>query len=104
LASTSSGFAATLGRLDMTVGRDEVLDHVDVLAHGTDVPLNVDPNAATPTIYRVSPRPSNCWLKRARPDARSRTGTRRPMRSTRSMSPSHASAPQRLGRRAPDWC
>ncbi len=42
LASTSSGFAATLGRLDMTVGRDEVVDHVDVLAHGVDVPLNVD--------------------------------------------------------------
>lgn len=42
LATTSSGFAATLGRLDMTVGRDEVLDHVGVLTHGIDVPLNVD--------------------------------------------------------------
>jgi 2-methylisocitrate lyase-like PEP mutase family enzyme len=42
LASTSSGFAATLGRLDMTVGRDEVLDHVAALTGATDVPLNVD--------------------------------------------------------------
>lgn len=42
LASTSSGFAATLGRLDMTVNRDEVLDHVGPLAAATDLPLNVD--------------------------------------------------------------
>jgi 2-methylisocitrate lyase-like PEP mutase family enzyme len=42
LASTSSGFAATLGRLDMTVSRDELLDHVGHLAAATDLPLNVD--------------------------------------------------------------
>ncbi len=42
LASTSSGFAATLGRLDMTVDRDELLDHVRPLAAATDLPLNVD--------------------------------------------------------------
>ena len=42
LASTSSGLAATLGRLDMTVGRDEVLVHVGSLAAATDLPLNVD--------------------------------------------------------------
>ena len=42
LASTSSGFAATLGRLDMTVSRDELLTHVDALAAATDLPLNVD--------------------------------------------------------------
>lgn len=42
LASTSSGFAATLGRLDMTVSRDELLDHVRHLAAATDLPLNVD--------------------------------------------------------------
>ncbi|MEY2416547.1 MAG: hypothetical protein QOH53_1881, partial [Ilumatobacteraceae bacterium] len=42
LASTSSGFAATLGRLDMMVGREELLDHVDALAAATDLPLNVD--------------------------------------------------------------
>lgn len=42
LASTSAGFAATLGRLDMMVGRDELLAHVDALANATDLPLNVD--------------------------------------------------------------
>jgi 2-methylisocitrate lyase-like PEP mutase family enzyme len=42
LASTSAGFAATLGRLDMMVGREELLDHVDALAAATDLPLNVD--------------------------------------------------------------
>lgn len=42
LASTSSGFAATLGRLDMTVNRDELLDHIHPLAAATDLPLNVD--------------------------------------------------------------
>ncbi|MEP7112380.1 MAG: isocitrate lyase/phosphoenolpyruvate mutase family protein [Ilumatobacteraceae bacterium] len=42
LASTSSGFAATLGRLDMTVSRDELLDHVGSLTTATDLPLNVD--------------------------------------------------------------
>ncbi len=42
LASTSSGLAMTLGRLDMTVDRDEVLDHIRPLAAATDLPLNVD--------------------------------------------------------------
>jgi 2-methylisocitrate lyase-like PEP mutase family enzyme len=42
LASTSSGFAATLGRLDMTVGREELLAHVAPLAAATELPLNVD--------------------------------------------------------------
>jgi len=42
LASTSAGFAATLGRLDMMVTRDELLPHVEALAGATDLPLNVD--------------------------------------------------------------
>jgi 2-methylisocitrate lyase-like PEP mutase family enzyme len=42
LASTSAGFAATLGRLDMSVTRDELLAHVAPLAVATDLPLNVD--------------------------------------------------------------
>ncbi|HZX55850.1 MAG TPA: isocitrate lyase/phosphoenolpyruvate mutase family protein [Ilumatobacteraceae bacterium] len=42
LASTSSGFAATLGRLDMTVSREELLPHVEALARATELPLNVD--------------------------------------------------------------
>jgi 2-methylisocitrate lyase-like PEP mutase family enzyme len=42
LASTSAGFAATLGRLDMMTGRDELLAHIGPLAAATDLPLNVD--------------------------------------------------------------
>jgi 2-methylisocitrate lyase-like PEP mutase family enzyme len=42
LATTSSGFAATLGRLDYGVQRDELLEHVAALAAAVDVPLNVD--------------------------------------------------------------
>jgi 2-methylisocitrate lyase-like PEP mutase family enzyme len=42
LASTSAGFAATLGRLDMMVTREELIDHVGPLAAATDLPLNVD--------------------------------------------------------------
>jgi 2-methylisocitrate lyase-like PEP mutase family enzyme len=42
LATTSSGFAHALGRLDQTVTRDELLRHVEELAAATDVPLNVD--------------------------------------------------------------
>jgi 2-methylisocitrate lyase-like PEP mutase family enzyme len=42
LASTSAGFAATLGRLDMNVSRDELLAHIGPLATATDLPLNVD--------------------------------------------------------------
>ncbi len=42
LASTSAGFAATLGRLDMKVSRDELLVHIGPLAAATDLPLNVD--------------------------------------------------------------
>ena len=42
LASTSGGFAATLGRLDMQTTRDELLAHVGPLAAATDLPLNVD--------------------------------------------------------------
>jgi 2-methylisocitrate lyase-like PEP mutase family enzyme len=42
LATTSSGHAATMGRLDQHVTRDEVLTHAEVMAAATDVPLNVD--------------------------------------------------------------
>jgi 2-methylisocitrate lyase-like PEP mutase family enzyme len=42
LASTSAGFAATLGRLDMNVSLAELLAHVGQLASATELPLNVD--------------------------------------------------------------
>ncbi len=42
LATTSSGLAATLGRRDYGVARDELLEHVAAVAAAVDVPLNVD--------------------------------------------------------------
>jgi 2-methylisocitrate lyase-like PEP mutase family enzyme len=42
LATTSAGFAGTLGRLDMAITRDELVPHVAALAASVEVPLNVD--------------------------------------------------------------
>lgn len=42
LATTSAGFAWTLGRDDQTVTRDELVAHVARLAATTDLPLSVD--------------------------------------------------------------
>jgi 2-methylisocitrate lyase-like PEP mutase family enzyme len=42
LASTSSGFAFTLGRADGSVGLDEVVAHVRALDEATALPLSVD--------------------------------------------------------------
>jgi 2-methylisocitrate lyase-like PEP mutase family enzyme len=42
LATTSAGFAATLGRLDMNITRDELIAHVQQLTAATPLPMNVD--------------------------------------------------------------
>ena len=42
LATTSSGFAATLGRPDGGVSRDEAIAHGAVIAAGVDVPVSAD--------------------------------------------------------------
>jgi 2-methylisocitrate lyase-like PEP mutase family enzyme len=42
LATTSSGFAATLGRLDGSVTREEALAHARAMAHAVDVPVAAD--------------------------------------------------------------
>src|SRR4051812_22040360 len=42
LATTSSGFAFTLGRRDGRVTLDEVAAHVESLAQATDLPVSVD--------------------------------------------------------------
>ena len=42
LATTSSGFAMTLGRLDGQVSRDEAIGHARTLAAAVDVPLSAD--------------------------------------------------------------
>jgi len=42
LATTSSGFAMTLGRPDGAVSRDEALEHARVIAAGTELPVSAD--------------------------------------------------------------
>src|SRR6476620_1066595 len=42
LAPTSSGFAATLGRTDMHVTRDELIAHVAAVAGAVTIPVSVD--------------------------------------------------------------
>ncbi len=42
LATTSMGFAFSTGRRDATLGRDEMLEHVSVIAGATDLPVNAD--------------------------------------------------------------
>jgi 2-methylisocitrate lyase-like PEP mutase family enzyme len=62
LASTSSGFAFTRGRLDGTVTLDEVVEHAAILARATDLPVSVDlengygedPESAALAVTRVA--------------------------------------------------
>jgi len=42
LATTSLGHAASLGKLDQHVTRDELVSHVAAISAGVDLPLNVD--------------------------------------------------------------
>jgi 2-methylisocitrate lyase-like PEP mutase family enzyme len=62
LATTSSGFAFTLGRLDGDVTLDEVVEHAAALDRATDLPVSVDlengygpdPEGAARAITRVA--------------------------------------------------
>jgi 2-methylisocitrate lyase-like PEP mutase family enzyme len=62
LATTSSGFAFTLGRLDGGATLDDVVDHVRALDEATDLPVSVDlengygpePESAALAITRVA--------------------------------------------------
>jgi 2-methylisocitrate lyase-like PEP mutase family enzyme len=62
LATTSSGFAFTLGRLDGDTTLDEVVEHAAALDRATDLPLSVDlenghgpdPESAALAIMRVA--------------------------------------------------
>jgi 2-methylisocitrate lyase-like PEP mutase family enzyme len=62
LATTSSGFAFTLGRLDGRVTLEEAVAHVAAIAEATDLPLSVDlengfgrdPESAALAIARVA--------------------------------------------------
>jgi 2-methylisocitrate lyase-like PEP mutase family enzyme len=48
LATTSAGFAWSLGKLDQEVTRDELVVHVGTLAAATSLPLNVDSERCYP--------------------------------------------------------
>ena len=48
LATTSAGFAWSLGKLDQRVTRDELVAHVLALTEATSVPLNVDSERCYP--------------------------------------------------------
>src|ERR1700744_4439290 len=58
LATTSAGYAFSIGQLDSTVGRDAAMGHVAVIAAATDLPVSGDlengfgdaPEAAAETI------------------------------------------------------
>jgi 2-methylisocitrate lyase-like PEP mutase family enzyme len=62
LATTSSGFAMTLGRRDYGVRREEALDHGDAVARAVDIPVTADlengfglsPENAAETIRRAA--------------------------------------------------
>jgi 2-methylisocitrate lyase-like PEP mutase family enzyme len=42
LATTSAGFAFSIGRRDNTVSRDEVIAHVELIVSATDLPVSAD--------------------------------------------------------------
>lgn len=42
LATTSAGFAFSLGRRDNAVARDEMMEHIQAVAAATDVPVSAD--------------------------------------------------------------
>src|SRR5690348_17994883 len=48
LATTSAGFAWSLGKLDQRVTRDELVAHVATLSAATSLPLNVDSERCFP--------------------------------------------------------
>jgi 2-methylisocitrate lyase-like PEP mutase family enzyme len=48
LATTSAGFAWSIGRLDQNVSRDELIAHVASIAASIDLPLNVDSERCYP--------------------------------------------------------
>jgi 2-methylisocitrate lyase-like PEP mutase family enzyme len=48
LATTSAGFAWSIGKLDQGVSRDELVTHVSRLSQATSLPLNVDSERCYP--------------------------------------------------------
>src|SRR5687768_10979234 len=42
LATTSAGYAFSIGQRDNTVGRDRMMAHVSAIVAGTDLPVSAD--------------------------------------------------------------
>ena len=98
LATTSSGFAFTLGRLDGGVTLDELAEHVRTLAETTSLPVSVDlENGYGPDPERRRATRSPAPPRPARSAARSRTSTPRATSTSsstrRSASPPRARPP-----------
>ena len=91
LATTSSGFAWSIGKEDQQITFEELLPHVEALVAAVDVPLNVDAERC----YAADPAGVARTVAPARPGRRGRLLDRglRPgrhrRRSTRSTSPWH---------------
>ena len=98
IATTSSGHAASLGKGDMQVTRDELLSHVEALAASVSIPLSVDaercfaddPDGVAETVDLIAAA--------GRPAVRSRTSTRPRIRSMRSRSPPSEWRPRAMPR------
>ena len=73
LATTSSGFAFTLGRRDGQVTLDEVVTHVRALCGASGLPVSVDLENGFGPRALGTPPPSSAWPRPARWAAPSRT-------------------------------
>ena len=76
LATTSGGHAATLGRLDGSVAREEALAHAASVVEVTDLPCRRISRTVSPTRRREWPRRSSAPSLPASRAARSRTAPR----------------------------
>ena len=86
VATTSSGYAATLGRFDGDVGREEAITHAGELAQAVTVPVSADlENGFADEPRRVAETDRAARSTSAWPAARSRTTSRAP--TTRSTTP-----------------
>ena len=66
LATTSSGFAATLGRLDGSVTAEEALEHAGAIVTATELPSRRIWRTGLPTAPKGSPRPPGSGRRRSR--------------------------------------
>ena len=98
IATTSGGFALTLGRRDGTVTRDEALAHSAQVAGAVDVPVAADSENCFADDPAGVPRPCACSPRPGWRGARSRTTPARPRTpsTTRCWPPSGWLPPWRL--------